>query len=98
MEANVEHQTDYTLFLTGVQSLCIVLGVARLKDIVRGIGEQAARQHKGLVSANDELSKLREAARRFRELEESVRSEEESLKIGLALLFNVPQKGNGHER
>ena len=94
MEANVEHQTDYTLFLTSVQSLCIVLGVARLRDIVRGIGEQAARQHKGLVSANDELSKLREAARRFRELEESVRSEEESLKIGLALLFNVPQKVN----
>ena len=94
MEINEEIRFDYTLFLTTVHRLCSLVGMARLRDIIRGLSEETTKQHRGLISANDELARLRDAARRFRALEESVRTGEESLKIGLALLFNVPQKAN----
>ena len=92
--ATGEHNSDYTLFLQSLGRLCSLIDVARLRDIVRGLGEQAVRQRKVLEASNDELSKLRTAAERFRQLEKSVRSEEESLKIGRALLFNVPERDN----
>jgi hypothetical protein len=91
----MEYKTEYRLLLTQVQWMCTMLGMARLKDIVRGLGEQTAKQHEALTKANDELSKLRTAVQRFRELEKSVRANEDSLRIGLALLLNgVPQKIN----
>jgi hypothetical protein len=92
MDTEVKQQFDYTLLLTNVQYMCSLFGMARLKDILRGLSEQAAEQYQELVKANDELSKLRDAARRFRTLEESVKREEESMRIGLALLISVPQK------
>jgi hypothetical protein len=92
----MERQNDSTFLLTIVQRMCSLIDVARLRDIVSGLGEQTARQHKSLVASNDELSKLRAAAERFRVLEKSVRADEESLKIGIALLLNFPQKDNLH--
>jgi hypothetical protein len=84
----MDHHNEYRLLLTSVQSLYSVFDVARLKDIVRGLSEQTTKQHEALVGANDELSKLRSAVQRFRELEKSVRVGEDSLRIGLALLLN----------
>ena len=91
---NGTRQFDYTSYLTGVYSLCSILDVARLKDIVQGLGEQSARQHLELLAANEELNKLRPAVQKFRELEALIKEKGESQKIDFALLLNVPQKIN----
>ena len=68
--------------------------MARLKDIVRGLGEQTTKRHSELQASTDELNKLREAARQFKELEAIAKEKQESLIIGVTLLLNVPQKVN----
>jgi len=68
--------------------------MARLKDIIGGLGKQSTRIHEELVKVSDERAKLQEAAQRFRDLEEMIKVKDESLKIGFALLLSVPQKVN----
>jgi hypothetical protein len=92
MEMNMqknEHQFDYRKILTNLLSLYNMSGM-HFKHIVTGLGEQLGREHRALQDANDELSKLREAAQRFRMLESAVRTQEESFKICAALLMNAP--------
>lgn len=88
-----EQPNDYRFFLTSLYSLCSLIVMPRLKDIVAGLGKQSARIHQELVTASDERSRLLEAAQRFRELEETIRTREESLSITYSLLLTgIPQK------
>lgn len=88
MQGN-SHEIDYTNILTNLLSLFSMSNM-HFKHIVTGLGEQLGREHRALQDANDELSKLREAAQRFRMLESTVRTQEESFKICTALLMNAP--------
>ncbi len=89
-----ESYMDYRLFLTHVQSMCSVLDMARLKDIVAGLGTYTAKTHDELVKAHDERARLQGAAQRLRDLEEMVRAKDESFRIGISLLLGIPQKVN----
>lgn len=71
-----------------------MFGVARFKDIVRGIGQQTSRKCVELERDMEELNALREGYQRYRELSAQVESKERSIKIGYALLLNAPNKDN----
>ncbi len=72
----------------------IVLSVARFKDIVAGLARQTSRRSEELARDVDELNKLRDGYQRYRELAAQVESKERSVKLGYALLLNVPVREN----
>jgi hypothetical protein len=88
-----EHREfNYTLWLTDVQSVCSLKGVARFKDIVKGLSDQTARKLGSVAKIRAELDELLGAYQRYRELLARIEPESESAQIGVALLFNVPVK------
>jgi len=93
-EIGISRQTDIRLPLTDVVSGCTLEDVARLKDIIGGLGRQTSRRSAELVKDLDELERLRDGYQRFRELLAQIKPKEESLKIGAALLLNVPVRVN----
>ncbi|MGA6987873.1 MAG: hypothetical protein WBZ01_17580 [Terriglobales bacterium] len=87
-----EHHIDSTFNLTDVDSVCILDDVARFKDIVTGLNRQTSRKCEAIRSATDEMGELLEPYQRYRELSEWIKPEQESARIGLALLLNLPMK------
>jgi hypothetical protein len=92
MAKNELCQIDYTLLLTDVQSMCSLKGMARFKDIVKGLSIQTTRKLSSVVKTQTELGELLRAYQRYRELSARIEPENESAQIGAALLFNVPMK------
>jgi|GEM_PF-1528281 len=87
-------QVDYKLLLTNLLSHCMVLDMARLKDIVTGLREQTFRKSEELTRDLEELNALRAGWQRYHELSKQVESKQRAIKIGYALLLNVPMKIN----
>jgi hypothetical protein len=87
-----EQCIDSTFPFTSVESMCILEGVARLKDIVVGLNRQTSRKCAAIRNATDEMGELLEPYQRYRELSEWVKPEQESARIGLALLLNLPTR------
>ncbi len=81
---------DYRSRLTNLLSSCSVAGVARIKDIVSGLGQQTGRKAGELTKDMEELNTLRDGYQRYRELSAQIEAKERSVKIGLALLSNAP--------
>jgi len=86
------HQNDCTLLLTDVQWMCSLKGMARFKDILKGISDQTARKLWELTDSQMKLNELLGAYQRYRELSARIESESESARIGAALLFSFPMK------
>ena len=66
--------------------------VARFKDIARSLSRQASRQSDELTKDSEELERLREGYQRFRETLARIGPKEDSYKVAMALLFNIPVK------
>jgi hypothetical protein len=81
--------------LTDKHSLGIVSFVARLKDIVGGLARRTSRQSVDLSKALEEQRMLLEACERLRDLSAWLNPQQESWRIGTALLLNVRQKDSG---
>jgi len=93
MGEQTNKRSDECVFqLTDTHSLGILGFVARLKDIVGGIARPTSRQTVGLSKALDEQRALLEACERLRDLSAWIKPQEESWRIGNALLLNVRQK------
>jgi hypothetical protein len=93
-ETGMEIKNDYRVLLTNLVSMYIVMGMARLKDIVSGLAEQTARKSTEWTRDLEEMNTLRASWQRYRELSKQVESKERAVKIGYALLFNAPTKVN----
>ncbi len=89
-----EQGTDSTINLQSMESVCMLSVVARLKDIVAGLNRQTSRKCEAIRKATDDMSELLEPYQRYRELSEWIKPEQESARIGLALLLNIPMKDN----
>ena len=95
MKAKADVQkNDYRFMLTNLLSRFTVDDVARFKDIVAGVAQQTARKREEMTRDLEELNNLRAAYQRYRELDAQMGEKERRLKIGFALLFNVPVKVN----
>lgn len=92
MQTNESRRLDYTFLLTDVEWMCSLKGMARFKEIVKGISEQTARRMREVGMVERELSELLPAYQRYRELSARVGPESESARIGMALWLNVPMK------
>lgn len=95
MEETKDKRGNECVFeLTDTYSLGVVSDVARFKDIVAGLSRQTVRKYEELARVADERDKLLAANQRFRELSAWSKPEQESAKIGTALLFNIPVRDN----
>lgn len=92
MQSTELRNFDYRKYLTYLLSGFNVLGVARFKDIIRGLSAQTLRKSDELTKDREEMNKLRDAYQRYRELSEQADAKERTLKIGLALLLCTPTK------
>lgn len=83
---------DCRFLLTYTQSICSVTDVARFKDIARSLSRQATRQSEELAKDSEELERLREGYQRFREMLARIGPKEDSYKVAMSLLLNIPAK------
>lgn len=89
-----EHQLDYKRLLTSLMSHYSLLDMARLKDIVSGLGQQTSRKSEELARDLEELNNLRASWQRYHELSKQIESKERTIRIGYALLLSAPLKVN----
>jgi len=92
MKQENERSGECVFSLTDTHSLGIVSLVARLKDIIGGLTRRTSRQYSELSKGLEEQRALIEACERLRDLASWLKPQEESWRIGNALLLNVRQK------
>jgi len=75
--------------LTDVQSECnLVLGMAKLKDLIAGLAQQTMRKSQEADALRREMQSLLEARQRYDDAAAKLAPVTESAKIGLALLLD----------
>jgi hypothetical protein len=63
--------------------------MARFRDIVKGLYQQAESETKEIHAMNDEMNELRRSYLRYRELAEQVKEKEERARIAATLIANT---------
>lgn len=83
------HKSDARNSLTDIESVLHSKRMARFRDIVNGLYQQAQNDAKEIHAMNDQMNELRPSYLKYRELAEQVKEKEDRARIAATLIANT---------